>query len=78
MSTKRKIESTTKSKSITSFFKPANGGQPAAKKRAVSGFAVPKFDKAKWVEGLSPENRELLKYDTLNQSPIDNLLTTLL
>lgn len=73
MSTKRKIESTIKSRSITSFFKPATTGEPVAKKRATPATVsttpvdvalpaeTPGFDKTKWVANLSPEHRELLE-----------------
>lgn len=77
MSTKRKLETPVKSKSITSFFKST--GEPQTKKRALEikpGLAAsqtsirPKFNKEQWVNKLSPENKELLELEisTLHDS----------
>lgn len=73
MSSKRKLETPVKSKSITAFFKPAEG--PASKKRVISTASIskaviPKFDKTKWIEGLTAEQRQLLdlEINTLHDS----------
>lgn len=73
MSSKRKLDTVVKSKSITSFFKPVEG--PASKKRAGSiastcKAVIPKFDKTKWIEGLTSEQRQLLdlEINTLHDS----------
>lgn len=65
---------------ITSFFKTSfSSGEPASKKQAVGtstpkpvstssssglGFAAKKFDKNKWIQTLTPHQRELLQYVT--------------
>lgn len=64
--------------SITSFFgapKPIStaasvAGSPASSPVAAVSETAPKFDKAKWVAGLTPEQRDLLKLEieTLDES----------
>ena len=78
MSSKRKLETPVKSKSITAFFKPAEG--PASKKRVISTASIskaviPKFDKTKWIEGLTAEQRQLLdlEINTLHDSWLASL-----
>ena len=68
--------------SITSFFgapkSVANSSKPAgsvANKFSSTSPATPKFDKAKWVAKLTPEQRTLLKLeiDTLDESWLAHL-----
>jgi uracil-DNA glycosylase len=66
------------SSSITSFF-----GAPKSSPSSSSGSAPalnPKFNKEKWVEGLKPEQKQLLKLeiDTLDETWLSSLKETLI
>jgi uracil-DNA glycosylase len=68
--------------SITSFFgapkpasKPSNPFGNAANGSSAAATATPKFDKAKWIAKLTPEQRTLVKLeiDTLDESWLAHL-----